>query len=109
MARNDGIDRTVARHQFLASADDVVKAQKHNERDKDEYSNPDIIPERSPMNVHYKAPEVGYQEMFQRMEQEGVISTRGLKPDAVKFCELVLDVNSAYFHNHGGYEFAKQF
>jgi len=109
MARNDGIDRTVARHQFLASADDVVKAQKHNEREKDEYSNPDIIPERSPMNVHYKAPDGDYQEMFQRMEQEGVISTRGLKPDAVKFCELVLDVNSAYFHNHGGYEFAKQF
>ena len=109
MARNDGIDRTVARHQFLASADDVVKTQKHNERDKDEYSNPDIIPERSPMNVHYKAPDGDYQEMFQRMEQEGVISTRGLKTDAVKFCELVLDVNSAYFHNHGGYEFAKQF
>ena len=109
MARNDGIDRTVARHQFLASADDVVKAQKHNEREKDEYSNPDIIPERSPMNVHYKAPDGDYQEMFQRMEQEGVISTRGLKPDAVKFCELVLDVNSAYFHNHGSYEFAKQF
>ena len=109
MARNDGIDRTVARHQFLASADDLVNAQKHNERDKDEYSNPDIIPERSPMNVHYKAPDGDYQEMFQRMEQEGVISTRGLKPDAVKFCELVLDVNSAYFHNHGGYEFAKRF
>lgn len=109
MARNDGIDRTVARHIILASADDVVKAQKHNEREKDEYSNPDIIPERSPMNVHYKTPDGSYQEMFQRMEQEGVISTRGLKPDAVKSCELVLDVNSAYFHNHGGYAFAKQF
>ncbi|MBD4339217.1 recombinase, partial [Xanthomonas citri pv. citri] len=24
-------------------------------------------------------------------------------------CELVFDVNSAYFDNHGGYEFAKQF
>ncbi|MBQ7703440.1 MAG: plasmid recombination protein, partial [Firmicutes bacterium] len=33
----------------------------------------------------------------------------GLKPDATKFCELVFDVNSAYFYNHGGYEFAKQF
>ena len=47
--------------------------------------------------------------MFDRMEQEKVISTRGLKPDAVKFGELVFDVNSAYFYNHGGYEFAKQF
>ena len=43
------------------------------------------------------------------MEQDGVISTRGLKPDAVKYGELVFDVNSAYFYNHGGYEFAKQF
>ena len=27
----------------------------------------------------------------------------------VKYGELVFDVNSAYFYNHGGYEFAKQF
>ncbi len=47
--------------------------------------------------------------MFEQMEQDGVISTRGLKPDAVKYGELIFDVNSAYFHNHGGYEFAKQF
>lgn len=43
------------------------------------------------------------------MEQDGVISTRGLKPDAIKYGELVFDVNSAYFYNHGGYEFVKQF
>ena len=47
-----------------------------------------------------------WQEM---MEQDKVISARGLKPDAVKFGELVFDVNSAYFYNHGGYKFAKQF
>ncbi len=38
-----------------------------------------------------------------------MISTRGLKPDAIHYGELIFDVNSAYFHNHGGYEFAKQF
>ena len=43
------------------------------------------------------------------MEANGTISTRGLKPDATHYCELVFDVNSAYFDNHGGYEFAKQF
>ncbi len=43
------------------------------------------------------------------MEENGEISTRGLKQDAVHFGELVFDVNSAYFFNHGGYEFAKQF
>ena len=32
-----------------------------------------------------------------------------LKADAVKYGELLFDVNSAYFHNHGGYEYAKQF
>ncbi len=37
------------------------------------------------------------------------ISTRGLKPDAVKYGELVFDVNSRLFLQHGGYEFAKQF
>lgn len=47
--------------------------------------------------------------MFEQLEREKVISTRGLKPDAVKFGELVFDVNSAYFYNHGGYEFAKRF
>ena len=43
------------------------------------------------------------------MEANGTISTRGLKPDATYYCELIFDVNSAYFDNHGGYEFAKQF
>lgn len=43
------------------------------------------------------------------MESSGIISTRGLKSDAIHYGELIFDVNSAYFHNHGGYEFAKQF
>ena len=109
MARNDGINRTVARNQDLPTPDDVAKIQEHNEREKDSYSNQDIVPERTSMNVHFKAPTDDYVKMFEQMEQDGVISTRGLKPDAVKYGELVFDVNSAYFYNHGGYEFAKQF
>ena len=109
MARNDGIDRTVARNQDLETPADVAKVQEHNEREKDSYSNQDIVPERTPLNVHYKAPTDDYVKMFEQMEQDGVISTRGLKPDAVKYGELIFDVNSAYFYNHGGYEFAKQF
>ncbi|MEJ8788965.1 plasmid recombination protein [Dorea sp. ICN-14282] len=109
MARNDGIDRTVARNQDLPTPDDVAKIQEHNEREKDSYSNQDIVPERTSMNVHFKAPMDDYVKMFEQMEQDGVISTRGLKPDAIKYGELVFDVNSAYFYNHGGYEFAKQF
>ena len=109
MARNDGIDRTVARNQDLPTPDDVAKIQEHNEREKDSYSNQDIVPERTPLNVHFKTPTDDYVKMFEQMEQDGVISTRGLKPDAVKYGELIFDVNSAYFYNHGGYEFAKQF
>ena len=109
MARNDGIDLTVARNQDLPTPDDVAKIQEHNEREKDSYSNQDIVPERTPLNIHFKAPTDDYVKMFEQMEQDGVISTRGLKPDAVKYGELVFDVNSAYFYNHGGYEFAKQF
>ena len=109
MARNDGIDRTVARNQDLETPADVAKVQEHNEREKDSYSNQDIVPERTSLNVHFKAPTDDYVKTFEQMEQDGVISTRGLKPDAVKYGELVFDVNSAYFYNHGGYEFAKQF
>ena len=109
MARNDGIDRTVARNQDLETPADVAKVQEHNEREKDSYSNQDIVPERTSLNVHFKAPTDDYVKMFEQMEQDGVISTRGLKPDAVKYGELIFDVNSAYFYNHGGYEFAKEF
>lgn len=109
MARNDGIDRTVARNQDIETADDLAKVQEHNEREKGSYSNQDIVPDRSSLNIHFKEPTAGYEEMFTQMEQDKVISTRGLKADAVKYGELVFDVNSAYFYNHGGYEFAKQF
>ena len=59
------------------------------------------------MNVHFKSPSGDYTAMFDCLVASGTISTRGLKADAEKFGELVFDVNSAYFYNHGGYEFAK--
>lgn len=109
MARNDGVDRTIVRNHDLKTPEDVAKIQEHNEREKTHYSNQDIVHERTPINVHFKAPSASYSEMFEHLESEKVISTRGLKPDAVKYGELVFDVNSAYFYNHGGYEFAKRF
>ena len=108
MARNDGIDRTSVRN--LAVSDKAVgNTQQHNEREKDSYRNPDIIPQRAVWNVHFKKPTASYTDLFAQLEAAGTISTRGLKPDATHYCELVFDVNSAYFDNHGGYEFAKQF
>ena len=109
MARNDGIDRTFARNQDLPTLDDVAKVQEHNEREKDSYSNQDIDTTQTYRNIHFKAPTDSYAAMFDQMIADGVISTRGLKADAVKYGELLFDVNSAYFHNHGGYEYAKQF
>ena len=108
MARNDGIHRTFVRNRNLKTAN-ISKTEKHDERENESYSNPDIVPERTKYNVHFKNPTGSYEDMFKQMEQENTISTRGLKPDAVHYGELIFDVNSAYFHNHGGYEFAKKF
>ena len=108
MARGDGIDRTSARNAQMTAVK-VGNAQAHNERQKESYVNQDIVPERTEMNVHFKSPTGDYVEMFDQMVESGTISTRGLKADAEKFGELVFDVNSAYFYNHGGYDFARQF
>ena len=108
MARGDGIHRTNARNMRLTAAR-IGNAQQHNEREKESYVNQDIVPERTHLNVHFKKPAAGYAEMFEQLKKDGIISTRGLKEDAFLYGELVFDVNTAYFHNHGGYDFAKQF
>ena len=108
MARNDGVDRISARNVNLSNTK-IGNTQRHDEREKESYTNPDIIPEHSDFNIHFKAPDDNYEKMFARMEADNVISTRGLKEDANLYGELIFDVNSAYFHNHGGYKFAKQF
>ena len=88
MARNDGIDRTSVRN--LAVSDKAVgNTQQHNEREKDSYRNPDIIPQRVAWNVHFKKPTASYTDLFAQLEAARTISTRGLKPDATHYCELV--------------------
>ena len=66
MARGDGIDRTNARNMRLTQ-DDINNTQRHNEREKDSYSNQDIVPERTHLNVHFKEPTGAYAEMFQQL------------------------------------------
>lgn len=84
--------------------------ERHNERKNEVYSNPDVLLEYSHNNVTFKACEAAtYVQQFDRMVEEGVVSTRGLKPDAYVFDELVFDVNTDYFETHGGYAYAKQF
>ena len=61
-------------------------------------------------NIHFKDPgEESYTEIFRRLEAEGVISTRGLREDATLLDEIIVDVNTTYFEDHGGYEYAKKF
>lgn len=68
--------------------------ERHNERKNEVYSNPDVLLEYSHNNVTFKACEAAtYAQQFDRMVEEGVVSTRGLKPDAYVFDELVFDVN----------------
>ena len=66
MARGDGIHRTSARNARMKDTD-IDNAQAHNEREKSSYVNQDIVPERTPYNVHFKTPTAGYKEMFEHI------------------------------------------
>ena len=84
--------------------------ERRNERKNEVYSNPDVLLEHSHNNVIFKACDAPtYAQKFDQMVADGIVSTRGLKPDAYVFDELVFDVNTDYFETHGGYEYAKRF
>ena len=72
MARNDGVDRVSARNVNLSRAK-IGNAQKHNEREKESYINPDIMLERTAFNIHFKAPIDDYEKMFAKMEEDQVL------------------------------------
>ena len=83
--------------------------QRHNERQNADYMNDDIIRERAAYNVHFKQSQGSYESQFDKMIADGTISTRGLGKDPFIVDELVFDVNTAYFEDSGGYEYAKSF
>ena len=60
-------------------------------------------------NVHYKKCKNTYNEKLKEMIDDGEISLRGLKDNAKVFDEIIFDINSDYFEQNGGYEFAKVF
>ncbi len=101
-------NRCVVRNQAYRRAEFSIR-ERHNERKNADYQNGDIVAEHSALNVLYKSCEGTYEQEFARMVDGGEISLRGLKPDAKVFDELVFDVNSAYFENHGGFDYARQF
>ena len=94
--------------QYKASGLD--KIYRHNERRNESYGNENVITEMSRYNIHFKNPgDETYTEIFRRLEADGVISTRGLREDATLLDEIIIDVNTQYFEDHGGYEYAKRF
>jgi CII-binding regulator of phage lambda lysogenization HflD len=100
--------RTVVRNQPY-KREGIGIRERHNERKNESYRNPDIVPSMSRLNVHFKEPESTYIQTLDNMLESGAVSARGLKPDAKVFGEMVFDVNTSYFEERGGYEFAKQF
>lgn len=88
----------------------VGKFERHIERKNEHYANMNVDLDRVPMNVNFRdCGELTYNEMLQKLVDEGKVSMRGLKKDAKVYDELIFDINSEYFEEHGGYEFAKEF
>lgn len=101
-------DKSVVRNKQYRRGGLSVR-QRHNERQNADYTNDDIMQDRAALNVHFKQPTGSYEQMFDSMLADGVISTRGLGKDPFIVDELVFDINTAYFEYHGGYDYAVSF
>ena len=105
MAKNMSVARVV---QYTSA--NIGKAERHNERKNDSYENLNVDPERISMNVHFKDPDGrSYMEILSEKEDAGEVSRKGLRQDATLFDEMIIDVNTLYFEERGGYDYAKQF
>lgn len=89
--------------------ENISKFERHDERKNATYSNTNIVAERTPMNIYFKRYDSTLNQKFDEMVKNGQISTRSLKSNAKIYNELVFDVNSLYFEENVGYEFAKRF
>ena len=88
----------------------VGKFERHIERKNDSYENMNVDLSRTPMNVSFKScGELTYNEHLDQMIAAGMVSLKGLKPDATVFDEMIMDVNTDYFEQNGGYEYACRF
>lgn len=99
---------SVARVQTYTRAS-ILKAERHNERKNTTYSNMNVDLAQTHNNVHYKKCNGTYSERLKEMIDTGDVSLRGLKDNAKIFDEIIFDINSDYFEQNGGYEFAKDF
>ena len=100
---------TVARVEQHTKAS-IGKSERHIERKNESYENMNVDLSRTPLNVHFKScGDLTYNAHLDKLVEDGAVSLRGLKKDAKVFDEMVFDVNSAYFEERGGYEFARRF
>jgi hypothetical protein len=100
---------TVVRNECFSKAGVGVR-ERHNERKNGDYANTAIDPSRSHLNHTYVRCDGTYEQTLNRLLEEKIISDKGLKKDTAKyFGELVFDVNTLYFDERGGYDYAKRF
>lgn len=105
MSKNYAVARVV---QYTQAG--VGKAERHIERKNQSYENMNVDLSQTPRNVHFKRCEdPTYNQHLNRLVEEGTVSLRGLKQDAKVFDEMIFDVNTAYFEDHGGYAYARDF
>lgn len=88
----------------------VGKFERHIERKNESYEDMNVDLSRTPMNVSFKGcGELTYNEYLDELIVAGTVSLKGLKPDATVFDEMIMDVNTDYFEQNGGYEYACRF
>ena len=99
----------IARVQQYTKAS-IGKSERHIERKNQNYENMNVDLSQTPRNVHFQScGDLTYNATLDKMIEEGTVSLRGLKPDAKLFDEMIFDVNTAYFEEHGGYDYACRF
>ena len=99
----------VARVQQYTKAS-IGKSERHIERKNENYENMNVDLSQTLRNIHFQScGDLTYNAALDKMIEEGSVSLRGLKPDAKLFDEMIFDVNSAYFEEHGGYDYACRF
>lgn len=88
----------------------VGKFERHIERKNESYENMNVDLSRTPMNINFKdCGKLTYNEHLDELIAAGTVSLKGLKPDATVFDEMIMDVNTDYFEQNGGYEYACRF
>lgn len=88
----------------------VGKFERHIERKNESYENMNVDLSRTPMNVSFKGcGELTYNEYLDELIAAGAVSLKGLRADATVFDEMIMDVNTDYFEQNGGYEYACRF